>query len=71
LLNDLNKNFNGNVFKWETTEQERLESLDLSIVAKLLATDKISIEALQLEIGFPDWRYFDFKYILIAINWYR
>ncbi len=67
LLNDLNKNFNGNVFKWETTEQERLESLDLSIVAKLLATDKISIEALQLEIGFPDWRYFDFKYIPVEL----
>lgn len=67
LLNDLNKNFNGNVFKWETTEQEKLESLDLSIVAKLLATDKISIEALQLKIGFPDWRYFEFKYIPVEL----
>jgi methylase of polypeptide subunit release factors len=67
LLNDLNKNFNGNVFKWETTEQEQLESLDLSIVAKLLATDKISIDALQLEIGFPDWRYFEFKYIPVEL----
>lgn len=67
LLNDLNKNFNGNVFKWETTEQEQLESLDLSIVAKLLATDKTSIEALQLEIDFPDWRYFEFKYIPVEL----
>ncbi len=67
LLNDLNKNFNGNVFRWETTEQEQVESLDLSIVAKLLATDKISIEALQLEIGFPDWRYFEFKYIPVEL----
>tara|TARA_R110000782_G_scaffold237188_1_gene323553 strand:- start:291981 stop:294917 length:2937 start_codon:yes stop_codon:yes gene_type:complete len=67
LLNDLNKNFNGNVFKWETTEKEQLESLDLGIVAKLLATDKISIEALQLEIGFPDWRYFEFKYIPVEL----
>jgi methylase of polypeptide subunit release factors len=67
LLNDLNKNFNGNVFKWETTEQEQLESLDLSVVAKLLATDKTSIDALQLEIGFPDWRYFEFKYIPVEL----
>lgn len=67
LLNDLNKNFNGNVFKWETTEQEQLELLDLSVVAKLLATDKISIEALQLEIDFPDWRYFEFKYIPVEL----
>lgn len=67
LLNDLNKNFNGNVFKWEINEQKQLESLDLSIVAKLLATDKTSIDSLQLEIGFPDWRYFEFKYIPVEL----
>ncbi len=67
LLNDLNKNFNGNVFKWEENEQKQLEILDLSIVAKLLATEEKSIEALQLEIGFPDWRYFEFKYIPVEL----
>lgn len=67
LLNDLNKNFNGNVFKWEIEEREQLDSLDLSIVAKLLATDNINIQSLQLEIGFPDWRYFEFKYIPVEL----
>ena len=67
LLNDLNVNFNGNVFQWEQSEQEQLESLDLSIVAELLDTDRASIESIQLEIGFPDWRYFEFKYIPVEL----
>lgn len=67
LLADLNKNFNGNVFKWEAEEQKRLESLDLNIVADLLATDKTSINSPQLEIGFPDWRYFEFKFIPVEL----
>jgi methylase of polypeptide subunit release factors len=66
LLNDLNKNFNGNVFKWETTEQKQLESLDLSIVAKLLATDKKDLSSPQEEL-FGDWRYFEFKYIPVEL----
>ncbi len=67
LLTDLNKNFNGNVFKWETEEQKQLESLDLRIVADLLATDKTSIDSFQLELGFPDWRYFEFKFIPVEL----
>lgn len=66
LLNDLNKNFNGNVFKWETTEQVQLESLDISIVAKLLATDKKDLSSPQEEL-FGDWRYFEFKYIPVEL----
>lgn len=66
LLNDLNKNFNGNVFKWETLEQEQLGSLDLSIVAKLLATDKKDLSSSQEEL-FGDWRYFEFKYIPVEL----
>lgn len=67
LLNDLNKNFNGNVFKWESEEQNELESLNLSILAELLATDKTCIDPSQLEIEFPDWRYFEFKYIPVEL----
>jgi methylase of polypeptide subunit release factors len=66
LLSDLNKDFNGNVFKWETAEQEILNSLDLSIVAKLLATDKTDLNSSQLNFDF-DWRYFEFKLIPVEL----
>lgn len=66
LLNDLNKNFNGNVFKWETLEQEQLGSLDLSVLAKLLSTDKKDLSSSQEEL-FGDWRYFEFKYIPVEL----
>ena len=67
LLSDLNKDFNGNVFKWETEEQKQLKTLDLSIVADLLATDKTDLDSSQLEIDFPDWRYFEFKLIPVEL----
>lgn len=69
LLFDLNKDFNGNVFKWEAEEQEQLKILDLSIVADLLATDKVEISSQQKEIEFPNlnWRYFEFKLIPVEL----
>lgn len=67
LLSDLNKDFNGNVFKWEPEEQKQLITLDLSIIADLLATDKTIIGSHQLELGFPDWRYFEFKLIPVEL----
>lgn len=67
LLSDLNKDFNGNVFKWEIEEQELLNSLDLSKVADLLETDKENLASAQLELGFPDWRYFEFKLIPVEL----
>ena len=67
LLSDLNKDFNGNVFRWGTNEQNQLKVLDLSIVADLLATDKASLSSEQLELGFPDWRYFEFKLIPVEL----
>lgn len=67
LLSDLNKDFNGNVFKWEAEEQKQLNTLDLSILAKLLATDKANLGSPQLELGFPDWRYFEFKLIPVEL----
>lgn len=67
LLSDLNKDFNGNVFKWETEEQEILNSLDLSKVAELLSTYKTNLDSQQLELGFPDWRYFEFKLIPVEL----
>ncbi|MBD3903365.1 SAM-dependent methyltransferase [Chryseobacterium sp. Ch-15] len=67
LLSDLNTDFNGNVFKWEVGEQKQLKALDLSIVADLLATDKMSLSSEQLEIDFPDWRYFEFKLIPVEL----
>src|SRR5690606_11908438 len=67
LLSDLNKDFNGNVFKWEAEEEEQLKVLNLTIVADLLATDKTSLGSEQLELDFPDWRYFEFKLIPVEL----
>jgi len=67
LLSDLNKDFNGNVFKWEAEEEEQLKVLNLTIVADLLATDKTNINSTQLELGFSDWRYFEFKLIPVEL----
>jgi len=67
LLSDLNKDFNGNVFKWGNEEQEQLKTMDLSIVADLLATDKTNLGSPQQELGFPDWRYFEFKLIPVEL----
>jgi len=67
LLSDLNNDFNGNVFKWEIEEQNQLKTLDLSIVADLLATDKTNLGSEQLELDFPDWRYFEFKLIPVEL----
>jgi type I restriction-modification system DNA methylase subunit len=66
-LNDKNRGFNGNVFKWEDNEKEALRKLDLSIVADLLASDKRSLSSPQTEIKFPDWRYFEFRYIPVEL----
>lgn len=67
LLSDLNKDFNGNVFKWEAEEEEHLKVLNLTIVADLLATDKASLGSTQLELDFHDWRYFEFKLIPVEL----
>lgn len=67
LLIDLNKDFNGNVFKWTNEEQKQLKALDLSLVADLLATEKANLNSEQLEIDFPDWRYFEFKFIPVEL----
>ena len=67
LLSDLNKDFNGNVFKWEADEEKQLKVLNLTIVADLLATDKTSLGSEQLELDFPDWRYFEFKLIPVEL----
>lgn len=67
LLSDLNDDFNGNVFKWEIKEQNELKQLDLSIVAKLLDTDKINMSSDQFEFDFLNWRYFQFKFIPVEL----
>jgi hypothetical protein len=66
LLNDLNHDFNGNVFKWSDDDQRILKSLDLSIVADLLSTKVINLGSEQLELDF-DWRYFEFKLIPVEL----
>jgi methylase of polypeptide subunit release factors len=66
-LNDEQTGFNGNVFKWEDVEKEQLSKFDLSVVADLLATDKTSLSSSQQEIKFPDWRYFEFRYIPVEL----
>lgn len=67
LLTDLNKDFNGNVFNWSEEEQRQLKTLDLSIVANLLATEKTDLSSEQLQLDFPDWRYFEFKFIPVEL----
>lgn len=66
LLIDLNKDFNGNVFTWNETEQKQLKSLDLDILADFLSTDKTDISSQQTEFEF-DLRYFEFKYIPVEL----
>jgi type I restriction-modification system DNA methylase subunit len=64
LLADMDKNFNGNVFKWSDDEHKELHSMDLSVVADLLETDRENID--QPEFDF-DWRYFEFKFIPVEL----
>jgi methylase of polypeptide subunit release factors len=66
-LNDPRTGFNGNVFKWTNEEQGKLKKLNLSILADLLDTKKTSLGSSQLELEFPDWRYFEFKYIPVEL----
>lgn len=66
-LNDEKRGFNGNIFKWSNEERNELKKLDLNIVADLLATDKSYLHSSQLELNFPDWRYFEFKYIPVEL----
>ncbi|RZL30486.1 MAG: hypothetical protein EOP00_36385, partial [Pedobacter sp.] len=67
LLSDLNENFNGNIFKWNEEEQNQLAKLKLAILADLLETKKSSLQSLQLELNFDNWRYFEFKFIPIEL----
>jgi methylase of polypeptide subunit release factors len=66
-LNDPNKGFNGNVFEWKKDEKNVLKNLDLSILANLLDTDKLSLQSTQIDIKFPNWRYFEFKFIPVEL----
>ena len=69
LLNSLNNQetgFNGNVFQWTKTEQDRLKKIDLSLLGSLLDTKKTTLSSQQQEL-FPNWRYFEFKYIPVEL----
>ncbi|MBL7936726.1 MAG: N-6 DNA methylase, partial [Bacteroidia bacterium] len=66
-LNDPKKGFNGNIFQWNNDEQKKLQKLNLSVLANLLDTSKTSIDSEQLELDFPNWRYFEFKYIPVEL----
>jgi methylase of polypeptide subunit release factors len=66
-LNDPITGFNGNVFEWTTEEQKQLKKLNLSILADLLDTKRTSLRSDQLELEFPNWRYFEFKYIPVEL----
>lgn len=70
LLNALNNpetGLNGNVFQWSKNEQNILENIDLSPLAELLDTQKTTLASKQLELNFPNWRYFEFKYIPVEL----
>lgn len=68
LLEDLNdpiKGFNGNVFEWNSNDKQTLRDLNLSILADLLDTNT-ALNSKQIPL-FPDWRYFEFKYIPVEL----
>ena len=68
LLEDLNdpiKGFNGNIFEWNSNDKEILQGLNLSILADLLDTNR-PLNSIQFPL-FPDWRYFEFKYIPVEL----
>jgi len=70
LLNALNNpetGFNGNVFQWSIEEQSLLKHLDLSLLADLLDAKRVELASMQLEIIFPNWCYFEFKYIPVEL----
>ncbi len=70
LLDDLNHpktGFNGNVFQWSKEEQQKLKGVKLSRLAELLDTKKTSLNSPQLEMDFPGWRYFEFRYIPVEL----
>jgi len=70
LLTDLDNpktGFNGNVFKWTKEEQQKLKKINLSILADLLDAKRTSLQSPQLNLEFPDWRYFEFKYIPVEL----
>ncbi|MDB5089379.1 MAG: Adenine-specific methyltransferase Eco57IA [Mucilaginibacter sp.] len=64
-LNDIDKGFNGNIFYWDEEEKLILQNLNLSLLADLLDTNRTLSD--QLEMNFPDWRYFEFKYIPVEL----
>ncbi len=64
-LNDPKEGFNGNIFEWSEEHKQILKGLDLSILADLLDTNK-SLKSKQGEL-FPNWRYFEFKYIPVEL----
>ena len=68
-LDDEGTGFNDNVFKRENEEKQQLRTLNLSILADLLKTDKsFPLSSLQQEINFSDsWRYFEFSYIPVEL----
>jgi len=66
-LNNSETGFNGNVFQWNKDEQNLLKNIDLSPLAKLLDTRETTLASKQLEMNFPNWRYFEFKYIPVEL----
>ena len=65
LLDKLQKDFNGNLFKWSNKEKEALEKMDLSLLAKALngyvnPDDK---DQLVLELI----RYYEFSYVPVEL----
>jgi hypothetical protein len=48
-----------------TEVKDVVRQLDLSILAELLDTNK-PLDSVQIPL-FPDWRYFEFKYIPVGL----
>ncbi len=64
-LNDPIKGFNGNVFDWKDEDKNSLREVPLIKLAELLDTNR-DLSNNQGSL-FPDWRYFEFKFIPVEL----
>lgn len=61
LFEDLNSDFNGNIFSWSTEEKTAIKQMDLSILANALDADY----TVQGQGSF--WRYYEFNYVPVEL----
>lgn len=61
LFNELNQDFNGNIFVWELNEIENIEKLDLNYLADMLDAES------EPDGQFNIWRNYDFRSLPVEV----